>query len=80
MPSIHLLSRAGVVRLVRHGAAGDNDATAILPHHVLRLDVAVKEACRVNGCEGAAQIAANQGGLSSAERTLRGKNLLERGT
>ena len=66
------------------GALGDaaeihqDDAAALLPHDVGRLDVAVDETGGVHGRQGPAEVEADQGGFVGAERTLLGEGLLER--
>ena len=60
-------ARAGVAQLAGAEVHQD-DAAALLAHHVLRLDVAMDEAGAVDGGERAAQILADERRFARAER------------
>ena len=56
----------------------EDDAAAGLAHDVLRLDVAVQEACSVDGGERGTDVQADEGGLARTERPAGLYELLER--
>src|SRR5438128_437395 len=65
-------------RVAARAEIHEHDAAAVGAHDVLRLDVAMQKARRMNGRERAAQVDANCGRLARAERTRGSELLLER--
>ena len=81
--SVHRNSRmvSDAIRAVEIAARPEvhqHDASTVLPHHVLRFDVAVNESFAVNFGKGAADIDPDERRLLCAERSVFREMLLER--